>query len=284
VLGWVTGLARALRAEITLLSVVDPADFQSGDAAKRGSKVSKQGVEGAQKYLDGQAEKHRTAGLNVSSRVAKGKPAKEIVREAKESGADLIAMATHRDRAIERGILGSVTDAVLRTSPVPVMAVRPDGATASGANGTLPGLIVVPLDGSPLAEKSVPVALDTAKACSAELVFLRAVQLPSFAVAGPGAEQLDASYGVSAERDTAMEYLSKFVKQAEAKGLKARAHVGLGSPAARIIESVKDARNALVVITSHGRGGIKRLVLGSVADKVVRASGHPVLVMTQHKG
>jgi nucleotide-binding universal stress UspA family protein len=76
-----------------------------------------------------------------------------------------------------------------------------------------------------------------------------------------------------------LEYLSAFVRQAEAKGLKARAHAALGDAAARIIEESKNVDGALVIISSHGRGGWKRLFLGSVADKIVRASHHPVLVL-----
>jgi nucleotide-binding universal stress UspA family protein len=241
-------------------------------------------METARAYLEGLSEKSRTATLKVSCQVAKGKPAKEILREAKEAGADMVAMATHRDRLIERGILGSVTDTVLRTSPVPVLAVRPDGATGKVGSGGVPKTVIVPLDGSPLAEKSVPVGLEIAHACSAEVIFMRTVPIPSFAVSGPGTEYYDVMYGVTPQRREALEYLAQFVRQAEGQGLKARSHAGIGSAAARILEDIQGVEDAMVVITSHGRGGIRRMVLGSVADKIVRASHHPVLVMTQHKG
>ena len=277
VLDWVTGLAKSLGAELVLLGVV--IDLAAAAAAREEGKTD-HASETAKRYLDAEAKKIASKTRKVSSRLTRGKPADAIVQEAREAGADMIAMATHRDSVIERGILGSVTDTVLRTSHVPVLAVRPDGVSGFAGNGGAPNAVVVPLDGSDLAEKAVPVALEIAESCSAEVVFVRAVHLPYYAVSGPGAETYDVSYGVAGERRAALEYLSKFVQQAEAKGLKARAHAGLGSAAARILEDVKSIEGAMVVISSHGRGGVRRMVLGSVADKIVRASKHPVLVLT----
>ncbi|MDA0232176.1 MAG: universal stress protein [Chloroflexi bacterium] len=194
-------------------------------------------------------------------------------------GADMIAMATHRDRLVERGILGSVTDTVLRTATLPVLAVNPDGDHLSSPAPGAPSTVIVPLDGSSLAEESVPAALDIAAACGAGVIFIWAVHLPTYAVSGPGAEFYGIDYGVSGEREHARKYLAKFVEQAESRGIPARAHAALGNAAGRILEETRNVPDAFIVISSHGRGGFRRMVLGSVADKIVRASHHPVLVM-----
>ena len=75
------------------------------------------------------------------------------------------------------------------------------------------------------------------------------------------------------------EYLSRFVKIAEDQGLKARSHVVIGPPAIRIIEESQDLEGALVVMSSHGQSGLERWIVGSVADKVIRSSRRPVLVI-----
>lgn len=290
VLGWVNGLAKALQAELVLLAVVNPADlsFSDGDAVsagggKSGKTALDREIETAREYLESEAAKYQTKTLKASQRVATGNPKEVIIDEVKKSGADMIAMATHRGGIVERGILGSVTDTVLRTSPVPVLAVRPEGRGSFSGNSGAPSAVIVPLDGSELAAESVPVAMEIAKACSAEMVFVRAVHLPNYAVAGPGVEYYDVSYGVSGERRTALDYLAPFVQQAQKKGLQARAHAALGNAASRILEEISNVQGGMVVIASHGRGGVKRMLLGSVADKIVRASHHPVLVITHHE-
>ena len=290
ILGWVVGLATVVRAEIIVLAVVDPAHFTlnrtpalssgSGSAPTSDEKANLDAaVEQVRSYLDAETGKIRTKNRSVTSEIATGRPAEAILEHADKVGADMIAMATHRGNVIERGVLGSVTDTVLRSSPIPVLAVRPDGVRSFTGNASAPAAVIVPLDGSALAEESVPIAIDLAERCSAQMVFIHAVHLPSIEVSGPGAEYYGVDYGVGGHRREALEYLSAFVRQAEAKGLKARAHAALGDAAARIIEESKNVDGALVIVSSHGRGGWKRLFLGSVADKIVRASHHPVLVL-----
>lgn len=282
-LGFVKGMATALGAEIVLLGVVDPRGATVGEGAAdriEARKVDDQ-VASAKSYLDSHVDQltESSRSLKVSAHVATGKPADAIIEQAKELGADMIAMSTHRGTLVARGILGSVTDHVLRTSPVPVMAVRPDDIKSFAGNAGAPNVVIVPLDGSKLAEESVPAALEIAELCSSEIIFMRAVHLPSFAVSGPGADFYGNDFGVSGERKKAEEYLAKFVKQAEDKGIKAQAHATLGNAAARIIEEANNVDGAIVVISSHGRGGFRRMMLGSVADKIVRASHRPVLIL-----
>ena len=119
-------------------------------------------------------------------------------------------------RGLAEGVgLGSVTDAVLRTSAVPVLAINPDSERMLLRPNWTPSTVIVPLDGSDLAGESVPIALEIAEACGANVVFIQAVHLPSFAVSGPGAEYYGLDYGVSAQREGAHDYLRQFVELAD---------------------------------------------------------------------
>ena len=266
---WVTPLAVDLKARLILLSVVHGPEHSGKEAAEK-AELS------VHHYLESRAEHARSQGIQVTTVVKPGIPAEVILTTATELKADMIAMATHRESVVARGILGSVTDAVLRTSEIPVLALNPDAANIDSGS---PSTIIVPLDGSQLSESAVPVALDMAEATGARLLFLRAVHLPTFAVSGPGSEFYGIDYGISAEREAATEYLAQFATRAEARGLKAEVHAALGNAAARVIEDTGNIPDAMIVMCSHGRTGFKRMLLGSIADKVVRASHHPVLVL-----
>ena len=179
VLDSVVELARRFEGSLVLMAAT--LDGTSDDTA--GKK--------ALEYLESQADQIKAGGLEVACTTAVGLPAEMILKVASERGADLIAMATHRESAIARGIIGSVTDNVLRNSPIPVLAINPDSELAT--NGEISS-VIVPLDGSELAEKSIPVALEIAKACDAEVLFVQAIHAPSFAVTGPGGEFYGADY------------------------------------------------------------------------------------------
>jgi nucleotide-binding universal stress UspA family protein len=313
--GFVAGLARPLGAEIVLLAVVDPAEIRLPEAmaapghpvpghapydkpgyehpapgiSSRGGKpevspgfgtqVVDRAVEFARNYLAREVERLDASGVPATSHVAVGQPADEIVRYAREAHVDMIAMATHRESALARGVLGSITDRVLHSSSVPVLAVHPKSASAFAGNAGAPNVIIVPLDGSPLSEAAVPVALDIAEACASDVVFIMAVRFPYYGVSGPGIEYYAGDYGIAEQRREALEYLSRFVQMAESKGLKARAHAAIGNAAFRIIEEAESLQGAMIVMTTHGSGGFKRWVIGSVTDKVVRSAGMPVLVL-----
>ncbi len=276
VLELVAGLASSLNAELLLLAVTGSHAHFERDREQEAIGDQRRAAE---KYLDLKAAPLRARGLIVTEAVEPGIPADTVLAVADSTGADLIAMATHRENVLARGILGSVTDAVLRTSAVPVLAINPDSEHVSPKPNWTPSTVIVPLDGSDLAGESVAIALEIAKACDANVIFMQAVHVPSFAVAGPGAEFYGLDYGVAAQREGAHEYLQQFVEMAESEGISASSHAALGNAAARIVEESKSVPDAMIVISSHGRGGFRRMVLGGVADKIVRASHHPVLVL-----
>lgn len=244
-----------------------------------GTQILDRVMEQAGAYVDREAEQMNAAGVKASSKAVMGDPAEEIVRYAGEIGADVVAMATHRGSGIARGVLGSVTDRVLRSAGIPVMAVHPESLSAfSGAEGQ-PETVMVPLDGSERSAGVVDLALEIAKAVEAEVVFFRVVQFPYYGVTAIDASYYGTDYGLSFQRQDAEDYCAQFIEKAKSIGVVSRSLVVTGSPASRLLDEAKSLSRPLIVMSTRGESGIKRWVLGSVADKVIRSSGLPVMVV-----
>ena len=140
--------------------------------------------------------------------------------------------------------------------------------------------IIVPLDGSELAESVLPTAAAIAKASDFEVVLCRVYELP--ATAYYGAEDYLPNYDAlkAQVKDEAQSYLDQKLEALKAMGLAKASSVLLeGSGADEIIHYAQTHPDSLVAMCTHGRSGVKRWVLGSVTEKVVRHSGDPVLVV-----
>ncbi len=233
----------------------------------------------AKGYVEREADRMDAAGVKASAEAIMGDPAEQIVDYAEKIDADMIAMSTHRGSGLARGILGSVTDRVIRSSSVPVMAVHPENLSAFGGSLGQPETIVVPLDGSDRSASVAGLATDIALATGAEIVFFRVVQYPYYGVTAVDAAYFDTGYAVSQQRVEADEYLRSFADEAEKKGVSAKSVVVTGSPAGRLLEEAQSLSRPLIIMSTRGESGIRRWVLGSVTDKVVRSSGLPVLVV-----
>lgn len=135
--------------------------------------------------------------------------------------------------------------------------------------------ILVPLDGSALAEKALPFATEMAKAHDAEVVLLRVIH-PIF-LEEPVTEAEETI--IAKEKERARKYLESVSKMLKAKGVKAKADVGDGE-IANVILNVAEAEGCdLVCMTTHGYSGMERFIWGSVADKVAKATNVPLLLI-----
>ena len=305
IIRWATGLASALRAEVVLVSVVDPEEIEILEAtisevfdSERGGTTTQmahspvdiinEAIGQAEKTLREEAKKIEAAGVTSSARVVSGPPAEMIVAEAHALEVDMIAMATRRESALVRGVLGSVTDRVLHSTSIPILTLSPGDIGDSDDFELTPSRIIVPLDGSQLSESVVAQANELAKATGAELVFTEVLRLPFFGVGVAGMEYGSGDYAgdfaVDAQKVEITSYLNDFVEEAEKAGIEASASVRTGSPARQIVEEATESENSMVVMGSHGAGGLKRWVIGSVADKVVRSARRPVLVIPPKTG
>jgi nucleotide-binding universal stress UspA family protein len=282
VLPYARALARALELRIDLLSVVDSMDFartaNAGHVRDFDPLIEAATQEG-KRYLDGIARSF--GGTKVSYSVEHGVADKIIIENGGGDKETLIAMATRGRSGIHRWLMGSVAEKVLRGATNPLLLVRGNEEGKTEGEAALKS-IVVPLDGSKLAERVLPRAIDLAKKLSLKIVLTRAYQIPLSAAYG-GAEapyipNRDALLNLV--REEASAYLEEKVNELHQNGIdKVSLILSVGSGADEIIELARSIRDNLIAMCTHGRSGVKRWALGSVTEKVVRHSADPVLVV-----
>ena len=210
---------------------------------------------------------------------AEGDPAREIVQEAEKEPGTLVTMSTHGRSGIRRWLLGSVTDKVIHTTRQPLLVVRPNTEETPARKPEI-GHVIVGLDGSMLAEKVLPHATAVAKAADAGVTLVRVTEsvweyrglLEDYV---PTAEEHYGDADVLAGK-----YLAEMGKVVRAKGVRSIQELTLhGNPASAILELASKTPDSLVAMSTRGRSGLERWLLGSVTDRVIRHSTGPVLVV-----
>jgi nucleotide-binding universal stress UspA family protein len=204
------------------------------------------------------------------------------------TGADLIVMTTHGRGPLSRFWLGSVADELVRRSPIPVILVRPCEGTLDPGREKVLRNIVIPLDGSTLAEHILEPAIALGTPMNAEYTLLRVVKPVTIAhpdLAGSpvnyyGQELIHKLEGLQEQVcKEAKTYLEGVAGRLRERSLRVRTRVVVNEPvAAGILEEAGVHPADLIALETHGRGGLARLFLGSVADKVLRGSSLPLLV------
>lgn len=223
--------------------------------------------------------------VTVTPRMREGEPVTALAREVAESGASLVVMSTHGRGPLARAWLGSVADGLLRTVRVPLLLVRPRNGAALRAPHAGFRHILVPLDGSSLSERVLEHAAPLAEASRARLTLLRtvpaSVPVPApYAYVGGAAAESDAVVGQLRE-----EALRSLDRVAARLGIPAeRVVTAAASPAEGILDHAKQTGADLIAMSTHGYGGFARILHGSVADKVIRGAGTPVLVVRPERG
>ena len=218
------------------------------------------------------------AGVATRSAVLEGDAAEAIIKEADARPGTLIVMATHGRSGLGRWLMGSVADKVVRHAHQPTLVVRVrDDADGSRANI---GEVILPLDGSATAEAAIPHAVEMSKLLGVGISLIRAVSPASHADAF--VEYMPDSYErlVEEAREDAEEYLDGVATRIRDQGIsEVRTEASIGNASSAIVDLARAADDPLVVMATHGRSGIGRWMLGSVADRVVRHGPGPVLVV-----
>jgi nucleotide-binding universal stress UspA family protein len=279
-LGMAAAIARRAGAELALVTseIAPPAVLPDVGLADQ---VRRAGTE----YLDGVAEQLSDAGVpKVTAEMLTGDPAEAIEKYRSAEEADLTVLTTHGRGPLARAWLGSVADRFVRSTSAPVLLIRPsEDGPATGPSNEPPtiGRILVTLDGSDMSESALGPAEALAKLFGADIVLTHLVEYPE----GPESIYLpDAVHGIEVklekQRLRAEAELEKLVGSLSDKGIKTTAVSRLVTHLADgILEVAQDEEADVIVMASHGRGGVRRLVLGSVTDKVLRGSGRAVLVV-----
>jgi len=192
-------------------------------------------------------------------------PSDDVVRVAEEIGAGLIVLGSRGLGGVRRALMGSVSDSVVRHAHCPVMVVR-------GEPVAFPTRILLATDGSKEAELAATAAAELAKSTAAELQVAHvAAHSPSYARAA--GEELP---------DVAQQVLDEQVDRLQQAGVTvAEAHVRVGPPAAVIVALAEHMGAQLIIMGSRGMGGIRRALMGSVSDSVVRHAHCAVMVVRE---
>jgi nucleotide-binding universal stress UspA family protein len=209
-----------------------------------------------------------------------------ILARAQTEPGTLIVMATHGHSGLKRWLLGSIAEKVLQGATTPLLLIR--ASEEGGKNeGVSLHTLIVPLDGSSLAERALPYAVELARTLGLELTLVRAFSLPTPI---PLAE--DQAETVQAVREQigheARAYLAEKAEQVRRQGVQVRRQgvqeittVADEGPAAESILTVaRDKPHSWVVMCTHGRSGVRRWVLGSVTERVTRHVTTPVLIIS----
>ena len=273
-------LASKFKVPVELLAVVDIAEVASHMASEKArflDTIIDDAVRRLTSYLGGVATTF--AGTDVRCWVEKGKAEDTIIEKAATDKAMLITMATHGRSGLNRFLLGSVAEKVLRGMVNPLLLIRTTEEATSEGEAMLKA-IIVPLDGSELAEGVLPLAAGMAKKLDLEIELFRTYHIPYNVYGGEeGFYAGNYEEMLAGVRDEAAQYLDK--KAAELKNLgiaKVTCVTKEGLAADEIILLGQKTPDNLIAMSSHGRSGVKRWVLGSVAEAVVRHCGDPVLI------
>ncbi|PHQ38668.1 universal stress protein UspA [Halorubrum persicum] len=221
-----------------------------------------------EEIVEAAADRAADRGVEAVTEVLQGGVAETIAAYAGEYGVDLVVMPTRGRTGFDRLLLGSTTERVVRESTVPVLSIRPDGEPAQYPYQN----VLVPTDGSDPAGDALDRALTLADHMGATVHILNVV--------GVGAVGQEGYSGVEGLVEGAEETVSAAAATAEEAGVEAVEAVEVGSSAARGIEAYIEEHDIdLVAMGTQGRTGVKRYLLGSVAERTVRTSRVPVLTV-----
>jgi nucleotide-binding universal stress UspA family protein len=225
--------------------------------------------EAAEDYLREVTLRPSLEGLHVACHVRAGPPEHSICAFAHEQ-ADLVVISSHGRSGLLQLALGSVAEAIARTSTVPTLIFHVEDIAHTGATLPTPLVLLVALDGSPFAETALPPAMTVARALHAEIMLLRVIH-SSTADARADRADIDAARG----------YLETVQHQIIAQGIAAQTSVAMGDPAFQILQVARRERHPadIVALTTHSRTGLDRVFLGSVAEQVLHTLHRPLLLV-----
>jgi nucleotide-binding universal stress UspA family protein len=275
VLPYAEEIANKFNSEIALVSVAEPSPAESDHLFLA--------------YLRTIQEKVKTelgkwgakTGTPVTMDVLTGKPAQEILSYAADKNVSLVVMASRGRSGEGPWLLGNIAAKVLRATTKPVLLVRKEAPAESLQRKGLIKKILVPLDGSKVAEQIVPYAEDLARGTGAELILFHAYQTFLGVISGEAMVTMSAEEikEVNDHREEeAKAYLKTMTGTLREMGLTVSEVVVSGDPADAILSYAESNGVDIISMSTHGLSGIKRWVFGSVTDKVLHAGDMPVLV------
>jgi nucleotide-binding universal stress UspA family protein len=272
--------ARSLQIPVELLAIVDIAEIARHETPDQTSLLRTPVDDTARRfesYLKDVGKNFPTGAVRHA--VRNGNAAEAIIEAAAAEKETLIAMATHGRSGLDRWLLGSVAEKVLRGTSNPLLLVRATEKAPPWDMATLKH-VVVPLDGSELSERILPFVEQLAKNLDLDVTLLGVYGASMSGVAGDGFYNTAQLQGfVAGLRAETVEQLAAKAEEMKRGGFNKVSFIAKeGLPADEIIALARDIPDSLIAMCTHGRSGAKRWMLGSVTETVVRHSGAPVLV------
>lgn len=235
------------------------------------------------------AKKYSIALPRENIHALKGRPFEEICRLARDSGIDLIIIATRGNAGLRHLMLGSTSERVVRYLPCPVLVVRGAENTKKTTSNRKPRrgaidfrAILVPIDFSECSIKGLAYAKAFGTRFKAKLVLLNSVHFQYY-VASDEYGRYDLPRLMQYVEKTAHEQMRDLVEKTDWSGLQVETSLQTGHAGQQICDGARDCAVDLIVTSTHGRTGFKHVLLGSTAEYVVRHAPCPVLVVPSHE-
>lgn len=259
-------------SSVTLLGLGEP--FEVADATMEAKRAE---LSLAERELEALAGECRALGeASVSIELLDGPTAEMLEGYAQRNRIDLIVISSHGRGGMSRLTLGSVTDSLIRHTQIPVLVVKPGPSYLNARAPAAVKSIVVPLDGSTLAEQILPAASLLAMLEGASMTLVHVVGRQRVRVKTspdePGLPECDI--------EVAQSYLARIADRLRRGNLSVDTQVIIGEDVAASIGDYAARQHAdLIAIATHGRGGLARMIRGSVSDAVTRAARTSMLVL-----
>jgi nucleotide-binding universal stress UspA family protein len=246
--------------------------------------VSASDVTADHEVMQRAVERLRAAGIDSYAIMEYDQPAEGISRAARSQRSDLIIMAPRHRGPLDGLLHPSVTAKMLSRAPAPVF-IWPDqisGEEPLHFLRTIDSLVIVPLDGSELAEHALPTAVEMAREYDRTLLLARVV--PPVVLVDSGAETVRlAAHAQHEAEDEALHYLRRIRRHvAREYGVPIQTTLLVGDPADRLTQFVAAHPNSVIVMTTHGRTGLTKLLVGSVASSIIQHTTAPVVIVPYH--
>lgn len=278
-------LARRTGAKLNLVVVFDPSTllhFMPGDASMPAfdASLADERCNTLRQWVEEQAAAITNTGVPAVGVLVEGTVVEALAEHVITTNAELVIMTTHGRSGIDRFKLGSVASSFLNRSSVPVFLVRPTGEEAPTPGHELPtAQMLIALDGSAFAESMLPHAAKFATALGVTTELLTVAEPVANPMSLFGADALIIEDFVSTDEESeSLQYLARQAQKLE-QTTPPKLTVEIDSSAARaIVRYVQESNPGIIALATHGRSGLVRMILGSVAEKVLREVGQPMLV------
>ena len=266
---------------VHLLRVLPPFDSAAERRERLGGPPSHLSLrlQSASEHLEAVVEDLERFGAEVTAEVRVGEICETILATAAQLDAGLIAMVTHGRHGILRWLKGSVAESILRQSPVPLLLINATHTGDRPLGLPLHGRLLVALDGSPQSTRVLPYAAEIARQLGSHVTLLRCVQGIELVPGVPPAAPVAVPVPLTPDTEAAEAALYDPQESLIAGGIDTDIRIQVGRASQGILQVADDEDADLIAMTTHGREGGRRLLLGSVAESVLRDCARPLLIL-----